>query len=145
MQGEEGRAAMVRTSAGVPSGILFGAGDCAASAMVGGVTAALVRLAIGPDTDMVVGMLLGMGIGMVVHVVIAVCVTPVLGMFHAMVQTGLVGMYGGMLFAMRDTMVHNPGSLGRAVVIGAGFGLVVGLGVHLYDQALAAPTAPLSE
>jgi hypothetical protein len=49
-------------------------------------------------------------------------------------------MYGGMMFAMRDTM--QPGvSLTDALVVGAGFGVVVVIGLQVYDQAIRGPAA----
>jgi hypothetical protein len=91
--------------------------------------------------DMVVAMLLGMGIGMVVHVVIMMLASPLLGPYHAMVPGGLIGMYGGMMFAMRDTMQLHAGALSHALAVGAGFGVVMVIAVRVYDEAIRGPAA----
>jgi hypothetical protein len=119
---------------------LFTVGDYLAGALTGAVTAASVRAVVSPELDMVLAMLIGMAAGTVVHLLIGVAVSPLLGMFQSMVPGGLIGMYGGMLFAMRDAMQH-PGSLGRAILVGIVFGAVVTAGVRLYDRALRA-TSP---
>jgi len=119
---------------------LFTLGDHAAGAAVGAATAAAVRGVVCHDTDMVVAMLLGMAIGMLVHLVVGVAVSPLLGAFHVMVPGSLIGMYGGMLFAMRDTMQH-AGSTSNAILVGVAFGVVVTAGVQLYDRALRAPVS----
>jgi hypothetical protein len=116
--------------------VLFTLGDYLGGAIVGAVTAAAVRVALSPHLDMVVAMLLGMVIGMIVHLVLSLLLSPLLGAFHTMVPGGLIGMYGGMLFAMRDTMQAHLGSLSNAVQVGVVFGLIVIAGVRLYDRAL---------
>jgi hypothetical protein len=78
---------------------------------------------------------------MVVHLAVGAALSPLLGLFHVMVPGGLIGMYGGMLFAMRDTMQAHPGSLGRAAVVGALFGLVITAAVHLYDRVVRGPVS----
>ncbi len=83
---------------------LFPIGDYLAGGVTGAATAVGVRLAVSPDLDMVIAMLIGMAVGMVVHLVLTVLLAPVLDAFHVMVPGGLIGMYGGMMFAMRDTM-----------------------------------------
>lgn len=52
-----------------------------------------------------------------------------------MIPGRLIGMYGGMLFAMRDSMQHGTSHV-QAVVIGALFGLAVSAAVRVYDHAL---------
>ncbi len=116
--------------------LFFVLGDYAAGALVGGATAAAIRAVISPELDMVLAMLLGMGIGMLIHLVIAVVLSPLLGMFHVMVPASLIGMYGGMLFAMRDTMQHASRTTTDAILVGVGFGLVVTAAVQLYDRTL---------
>ena len=123
---------------------LFTTGDYAAGGVVGAATAVAVRAAVSPQLDMVVAMLIGMAIGMIVHLALSLLLSPVLGAFHTMVPGSLIGMYGGMLFAMRDTMQHPPSSLDDALLVGALFGLVVIAGVRLYDRALHAG-APLGQ
>jgi hypothetical protein len=124
-----------------PHQILFATGDYLAGALTGAATAATVRGLVSPGLDMVLAMMLGMAAGTVVHLVIGLALTPLLGMFQCMVPGGLIGMYGGMLFAMRDTMQHHAGSLGSAVLVGIVFGAVVTAGVRLYDRALQAASA----
>jgi hypothetical protein len=116
--------------------LLFAAGDYLVGALVGAATAAGVRAVVSPDLDMVLAMLIGTAVGMVVHQAIGLAASPLLGVFHCMVPGGLIGMYGGMLFAMRDAMQHHPGSLRRALVVGIIFGAAVTAAVRLYDRAL---------
>jgi hypothetical protein len=120
---------------------LFAVGDYLAGGLTGAATAVAVRAVVSPDLDVVLAMLMGMGAGMVVHLALSLAMSPVLGLFHCMVPGGLIGMYGGMLFAMRDTMQHHPVSLGRAIVVGIVFGVVVTATIRLYDRALRAANA----
>ena len=53
-----------------------------------------------------------------------------------MVPAMIIGMYGGMLFGMRDSMGAGSESLGAAIAVGALFGLAVVLAVKVYDQVL---------
>ncbi len=92
---------------------------------------------------MVVAMLMGMAAGMAVHLALAVLLSPVLGSFHVMVPGSLIGMYGGMLFAMRDTMQHPSGTTTHAIMVGVAFGLIVTAGIRLYDRAVRGPTSPI--
>lgn len=121
--------------------IAFVIGDYMAGATVGAGTAAAVHKAVDHSTDMVLAMLVGMALGMVVHLAIGLLLTPVLGAFHTMIPGSLIGMYGGMLFAMRDTMQHTI-SLARSVEIGAIFGVVVVALIQMYDRALRAGQNP---
>ena len=118
--------------------VWFAAGDYLAGGLTGATTAAAVRAVVSPELDMVLAMLIGMAAGMVVHLAIGLLTSPLLGLFHCMIPGGLIGMYGGMLFAMRDVMQEHSGSLGRAVVVGILFGAVMTAGVRLYDRALRA-------
>ena len=115
--------------------LAFVLGDYIAGALVGVLTAGAVHLLIGPTMDTVIAMILGMVLGMVVHLVVGLLLTPLLGAFHTMIPGSLIGMYGGMLFAMRDTMQH-PTSLGHAAGIGVVFGIIVVAAIQLYDHAL---------
>jgi hypothetical protein len=115
--------------------LLFVLGDYTAGALVGLLTAGAVHLLIGPTMDTVLAMMLGMALGMVVHLVVGLPLTPFLGAFHTMVPGSLIGMYGGMLFAMRETMQH-PTSLDHAIGVGVVFGLIVVAAVQLYGRAL---------
>jgi len=122
---------------------LFAMGDYLAGGITGGATAVAVRALVDPDLDMVIVMLVGMAIGMVVHLALALVLSPILGALHVMVPGSLIGMYGGMLFAMRDTMQHPSGTTSHAILVGVAFGLIVTAGVHLYDRVLHGP-APVS-
>jgi hypothetical protein len=121
--------------------ILFAVGDYVAGGLTGAATAAAVRGVVSPDLDMVLAMLIGTAVGMAVHLAIGVALSPLLGLFHCMVPGGLIGMYGGMLFAMRDVMQPHRGGLGRAIMVGIVFGAAVTAGVRLYDRALRATSA----
>jgi hypothetical protein len=121
---------------------LFTIGDHLAGGAVGAVTAVGVRAVVSPQLDMVLAMLVGMAIGMIAHLVLTVLLAPVLDPFHVMVPGGLIGMYGGMMFAMRDTMQAHAGSLRQAILVGVVFGVVVVAGVHLYDRAIRGPVLP---
>lgn len=115
--------------------VLFAAGDYVAAGLMGTVTAAAVRLLVGPGFDLALAMPLGVGIGTLVHLAIGLLLSPLLGFFHVMVPGSLIGMYGGMLFAMRDAM--QPVSPGHAVAVGAAFGAIVMAITQFYDHALA--------
>ncbi len=121
--------------------LFAGVGDHLAGAITGAATAVAVRVVVRPDLDMVLAMLAGMGLGMVVHAAFGVILSPLLGFFHLMVPGGVIGMYGGMFFAMRDTMQHAPGSLAAATLIGAIFGIAVVAAVQIYDRAIRAADA----
>lgn len=110
-------------------------GDYVAGTLIGVLTACAVHLFVRPTMDTVLAMLLGMGLGMAVHLVAGLSFAPLLGAFHTMVPGSLIGMYGGMLFAMRETMQH-PTSLNHAARIGALFGILVVASMQLYDLAL---------
>lgn len=119
--------------------VLLAAGDYLAGGLTGAATAAAVRAVVSPHLDMVLAMLIGMAAGTIVHLAVGLLAAPFLGLFHSMVPAGLIGMYGGMFFAMRDTMQHPRGSSARALLVGFVFGVVVTAGVRLYDRALRAP------
>ena len=116
------------------SSVLFALGDCAAGVLIGVATAVAVRFVVSPGLDLAVAMVAGTAVGIVTHVVLGLALSPLLGMFHVMVPASLIGMYGGMLFAMRDSM--QTVSLAQAIAVGAAFGLFVVAGVRLYDWAL---------
>jgi len=61
---------------------------------------------------------------------------PLLGMFETMMPASLIGMYGGMLFAMRDSMAAGSATLAAAAVVGAIFGAIVVLAVKVYNRVL---------
>ena len=116
--------------------MIFAIGDYLAGMLIGVVTALVVRAVVSPGMDMVIAMLLGMLLGMIVHLVFGLVLSPVLGMFETMMPASLIGMYGGMLFAMRDSMAAGSTTLGAAALVGAVFGAIIVLGVKIYDRAL---------
>lgn len=119
---------------------LFLLGDYVAGAAMGAATAAVVRSLVRPGFDLALAMLLGIGLGTLTHLVVGLLLSPLLGMFQVMVPGSLIGMYGGMLFAMRDAM--QPVSLAHAIVVGITFGLAVTALVHFYDRALVGASRP---
>lgn len=110
-------------------------GDYVAGAVIGAVLAMTVRAVVWDGMDMVLAALIGVALGMIVHVVLGLVLTPMLGAFHAMLPGSLIGMYGGMFFAMRDAM-QGPVSLRHAATVGAIFGAAVIAAVDLYDRVL---------
>lgn len=116
--------------------MLFAIGDHLAGALVGAVTALAVRFVVAPGMDMVVAMLLGMAVGMVLHLLLGFLLAPALGMFQTMMPASLIGMYGGMLFAMRDSMGAGSRTLGATAAVGALFGVIVVAGLKIYDRSL---------
>ena len=119
---------------------LFAIGDYAGGALIGAITAAAIHVVVRYEMDMVLAMLIGMAIGTVAHVAVGLLLTPVLGAFHSMTPGSLIGMYGGMMFGMRDSMQEV--SLGQASLVGVIFGLAVVAALRLYDRALRAGRAP---
>lgn len=115
--------------------LAFVLGDYVAGALVGLLTAGAVHLSIGPKMDTALAMILGMALGMVVNLLVGFLATPLLGGFHTMIPGSLIGTYGGMLFAMRDT-IQLPTTLGHAARVGVVFGIIVVAAVQLYDRVL---------
>ncbi len=106
---------------------------------VAGVTTALatavpMHALVDRDWDMVAAMLAGTVLGTVAHLVVLVLLGPLVGFFHVMAPGALVGMYGGMLFGMRDSM--QAVSWSRAVEVAVAVGILVVAAVQLYDRAL---------
>lgn len=116
--------------------IAFTIGDYLAGASIGVATAMVVRLAISPGLDMVIAMLVGAAIGLIIHMALGLILSPVLGLMETMVPGMLIGMYGGMLFGMRDSMGAGSRTLLAAAAVGALFGVIVVLGVKIYDHCL---------
>ena len=116
--------------------VAFTIGDYLVGAAIGVVTALMVRLAISPGSDMVIGMLAGAAIGLIVHALLGLILSPVLGLMETMVRGMLIGMYGGMLFGMRDSMGAGSRTHFAAAAVGALFGVIVVLGVKIYDRCL---------
>jgi hypothetical protein len=125
--------------------MLFAIGDCAAGMLIGGLTAIVVRAIVWPGMDMVLGMGLGMAAGVILHLVLGLVLSPLLGSFETMTPGSVIGMYGGMLFGMRDSMAAGSTTLSAAILVGALFGLVVVLGLKLYDRALRGPVVDAGE
>jgi hypothetical protein len=116
--------------------MLFAIGDYLAGIVIGVATTLAVRAVVWPGMDMVLAMLIGMAIGTVVHLFIGFVLAPLVGMFETMVPGSLIGMYGGMLFGMRDSMSAGSLTLASAITVGAIFGIVVVLGVKVYNSIL---------
>jgi hypothetical protein len=57
-------------------------------------------------------------------------------MFEAMIPASLIGMYGGMLFGMRDSMAAGSRTMQAALAVGAIFGVIVVAAVRFYDRTL---------
>jgi hypothetical protein len=111
-------------------------GDCLAGAVIGAVTALIVRIIIAPGMDMVIAMLIGGGVGMIMSLLISFLLSPLLGIVETMVPGSLTGMYGGMLFAMRDSMAAGSRTMTAALAVGAIFGIVVTAVLKFYNRAL---------
>lgn len=109
--------------------MLFQIGDCLAAAIIGVATALIVRGTISPGMDMVIAMLIGMGVGTAVSLLIGYMLAPLLGIIDTMVPNSLTGMYGGMLFAMRDLMAAGSRAMIAAIAVGAIFGGVVAVAI----------------
>src|SRR5258708_22552489 len=116
--------------------MLFEIGDYLAGILVGVATALVVRAIVWPGMDMVIAMLLGMAVGMVLHLALGLVLSPVLGMFETMMPASLIGMYGGMLFAMRDSMAAGSATHGAAALVGTSFRGIVMLGVQVHVREL---------
>lgn len=116
--------------------LYFRLGDYLAGALTGVLTALAVRVIVGPQWDMVVAMLVGMAVGMAVHLGLLLLFIPLLGTFEVMMPGAVIGMYGGMLFGMRDSMQQAYSPLSIALAVGALFGLVVVFGIRWWDRQL---------
>src|SRR5574341_610455 len=116
--------------------LYFRLGDYVAGALTGVLTALAVRAIVGPDWNMVLAMLVGMVVGMVTHISLLLLLVPLLGTFEVMIPGSMIGMYGGMLFAMRDSMQQAQVPLRTALAVGALFGLVVVFGIRWWDGHL---------
>jgi hypothetical protein len=119
--------------------MLFMIGDYLAGILIGVVTALAVRAVIWPGMDMVIAMLLGMAIGMVLDTIVGLMIAPLLGMSGAMLPAQLIGTYGGMLFAMRDSMAAGSKTHAAAALVGAIFGAIVVFVVKVFNWALYGP------
>ena len=116
--------------------MLFTIGDYLSGILIGVATTLAVRAVVWPGMDMVLAMLIGMAVGTVVHLFLGLILAPLVGMFETMIPASLIGMYGGMLFGMRDAMAAGSLTLGSATTVGAIFGVIVVLGVKIYNLVL---------
>ena len=116
--------------------MLFQIGDYLAGAIIGVVTAGIVRGIVWPGMDMVIAMLVGGGLGIIVSLVMGFMLSPLLGIVETMVPGSLTGMYGGMLFAMRDSMAAGSRTWTAALTVGAVFGIVVTFAIKIYNHVL---------
>lgn len=126
-----------------PTTVALRLGDYAAGALTAGMAAAAVHAVVETGWDMILAMGVGMGLGLVAHGVVLALAARWLGFFQVMAPGGIIGMYGGMLFGMRDSMQDAswPQALGVAALLGL---LVVG-GLDLYDRALRSAPASREE
>lgn len=125
--------------------LYFHVGDYLAGALTGALTALAVRTIVGPHWDMVLAMLVGMAVGMIVHLVLGFVLMPLLGGFEVMMPGAMIGMYGGMLFGMRDSMQQEDVPLRTALAVGVLFGLLVVFGVRWWNRQLRGEVFALSE
>jgi len=109
-------------------------GDYAAGAATALAAALPVHALVETGSDMVLAMLLGVGIGVLAHLAVLAVAGPVVGFFQVMAPGGVIGMYGGMVFGMRDSM--QAASWSRTIAVAVLFGLLVVAGLDLYDRAL---------
>ena len=114
--------------------LLLRLGDYAAGVATAVGAATAVHALIGTGSDMVLAMLAGMALGLLSHLLVLGVAGPFVGFFQVMAPGGLIGMYGGALFAMRDSM--QAASWSHALGVAVVFGLAVVAAVDLYDRAL---------
>jgi hypothetical protein len=112
----------------------YGLGEYAAGVGTAVAAAVSIHALVDPGWDMVIPMLVGAVLGSAAHVVVLALLGPVVGMFHVMAPGALIGMYGGMLFAMRDSM--QAVSWSQSVAVAVAVGVLAVAGVQLYDRAL---------
>ena len=130
------RSPSVERSTRTTQPLYFCMGDYLAGLLTGLLTAFAVRAIVGPQWDMVLAMLVGMAVGMLLHLTVLLLFIPLLGTFEVMIPSAVIGMYGGMLFGMRDSMQQAYVSRGMALAVGALFGLVVVFGIRWWDRQL---------
>jgi len=116
--------------------VFFLLGDYVAGMAIGAITALVVHITVDPGMDMVIAMLLGMVVGAAAHFVLGLLLTPLLGMFEIMIPGSVIGMYGGMLFAMRDSMGAGSRTAADVAGVGALFGAVVVIGLKIYERTI---------
>jgi hypothetical protein len=118
----------------IPSALRYAFGDYAVGAIAAIAVAASIHAIVDPGWDMVTAMLVGAAIGTAVHLVAVGVASPFVGFFQVMTTTGLIGMQGGMLFGMRDSM--QAASWTRVLLVAVLLGVVVVGVLRLYDRAL---------
>lgn len=123
--------------------LLLRLGDYAAGVATSVAAASAVHALVGTGSDMVLAMLAGMALGLLAHLLVLAVAGPFVGFFQVMAPGGLIGMYGGALFAMRDSM--QAASWSRAIGVAVVFGLAVVAAVDLYDRALRTNSMSSSE
>lgn len=99
-------------------------------------TALPIHAVVDPGWDMVVAMIAGTIVGSAAHLLVLALLGPLVGFFHVMAPGALIGMYGGMLFGMRDSM--QAASWSRTLAVAVGLGILVVAAVQLYDRVLRA-------
>ena len=109
-------------------------GEYAAGVATAVATALPIHALVDRDWDMVVAMFAGTVLGSIAHVLVLGVFGPLVGFFHVMAPGALIGMYGGMLFGMRDSM--QAASWSQAVAVAVATGIAVVVAVQLYDRAL---------
>jgi len=109
-------------------------GDYAAGAATALAAALPIHALVDTGWDIVLAMLVGVGIGTLAHLAVLAVAGPLVGFFQVMAPGGVIGMYGGMLFGMRDSM--QAASWPQTVAVAVLFGLVVVACLDLYDRAL---------
>lgn len=119
---------------------LYLVGEYVAGIATAVVTALPIHAVVDPGWDMVVAMIVGTLLGSAAHLVVLALLGPFVGFFHVMAPGALIGMYGGMLFGMRDSM--QAASWSRTLAVAAGLGALVVAAVQLYDRALHAEGEP---
>ena len=115
---------------------LYLLGEYVAGVATAVLTALPIHVLVDRDWDMVVAMIAGTVLGIAAHLLVLGLLGPLVGLFHVMAPSALIGMYGGMLFAMRDSM--QAASWSRTLAVAVGLGILVVAAVQLYDQALRA-------
>lgn len=117
----------------------YAVGDYLSGAATAVAAAAPLHAVVEPGWDMVLAMIVGAGVGVVAHLAVLALAGPLVGFFQVMAPGALIGMFGGMLFAVRDSMqvASWPRAIGVAIVFGL---LVVGV-LDLYDRILRRASA----
>jgi len=115
---------------------LYLLGEYVAGIVTAVLTALPIHAVVDPDWDMVVAMIAGTVLGSAAHLLVLALLGPLVGFFHVMAPGALIGMYGGMLFGMRDSM--QAASWSRTLAVAVGLGILVVAAVQLYDRVLRA-------